>query len=322
MNVNCTYRECQEDWLSESPQCLCGETDYRKCRNYVADSPQAVIDATLLIAGEKETGVPWSGSAMGSLDLQWISAVKQPFIIGLVGPPNSGKTTLLATLFLSLRHGKRIGHYQFAGSYTLLGWEKIAHFLSLDGNKKVSFPPHTSANMTRVPGLLHLLLKDSYGRYQDVLFTDAPGEWFHYWAKAADAEASTGARWIDEQADAFLIVADSKAFEQNVGIARHELMQIVERMKNTHRNRPTIVVWTKADVVLNEIVKSRITTSIKNLITNVQTYNVAVINRKSEQDIDNILDLTFALLNAKQDQNNELRPIQIKSEEDFFFLIR
>lgn len=321
MNQKCTYPDCQADWHNDKPHCLCGEPDYRKCKNYVGETthPVAEVDAT---TGSEESSILWSGSAMGSLDVQQASAIKHPFVIGLVGPAKAGKTTLLAALYLLIRNGKKIGQYEFAGSYTLLGWEKIAHFMTLNGRKKVSFPPHTSANMARVPGLLHFLLKDKFGRYRDVLLTDAPGEWFSDWAKAADAEASIGARWIDEIADAFVIVADSKAFEHNIGMARHTLMQIVERMKNTHHQRPTALVWTKADISLSDELKSRVNKNVKTLLTNTSIHYMAVINRKSDADIECILEFINDLLTKADEQHNQLPTVPPKSENDFFFLMR
>lgn len=332
MNAKCTYPDCQSDWQDDKPDCLLGDPDFRKCPNFVGDATASGHNDTVLTEAD-ELSIPWSGSAMGSLDVQRASAVKHPFIVGLVGPAKAGKTTLLAALYLLLRGGKQIGEYKFAGSYTLLGWEKVAHFLTLNSHKKVSFPPHTSANMARVPGLLHLLLKDKQDRYRDVLLTDAPGEWFSDWAKAADTEAGTGARWIDERADAFIIVADSKAYETNIGLARHTLLQIVERMKNTHQQRPTALVWTKADIKLSPELKTRVAASVKTLLPNTQVHNMAVINRTSDADVECVLNVINDLLVNWQQQDkqmlrkgehqyNQLSVPKPKTEKDFFFLIR
>lgn len=321
--VYCSYPECQEDWNEKKPACLCGESDYKKCGNYngAREEKETVTEALVDTATEDVT-LPWSSSSLGSTDLEYISALQHPYIIGVIGQAKSGKTTFLATLYMLLRSGKTIGGYTFAGSYTLLGWEKIAQFLTFNTHKKISFPPHTSANMARVPGLLHLLLKDEDGIYKDLILTDAPGEWFTEWAKSAEGHAAIGAKWIDDAADAFIMVADCSAFKANVGKERHALLQIADRMKNTHNNRPVALAWTKSDHDLSQEVKERIRSKVATQLPNICAYELAVINRKTDKEIDDILVLIGGLLEESQHKRNNLTLPSIKSEDDFFFTIR
>lgn len=321
--VNCRYSDCQEDWKEQNPTCLCGETDYKKCENYIGGQEEKAVP-TEVPNDEvtKDIVIPWSSTSLGSTDLEYISAIQHPYIIGVIGQAKSGKTTFLATLYMLLRNGKTIGNYTFAGSYTLLGWEKIAQFLTFNTHKKISFPPHTSANMARVPGLLHLLFKDENDVYKDVILTDAPGEWFTEWAKSAEDHAAIGAKWIDDAADAFIMVADCTAFKTNVGKERHALMQIVDRIKNTHNKRPIALAWTKSDQDLSQEIKERIFAKVAGQLPNIKAYELAVINRKSDKDIDDILVLIGNLLEESHGARNILKEIPIKSEEDFFFTIR
>lgn len=328
MKHNCKDEECQEDWNEENPECLvCGVLNYRNCPNYIQDSeeeimkPETTLENTML-------PFPWEGTAMGRKDIEQIHSQQQPIIIGVIGHANAGKTTLLAVLYMLLRGGNRIGNYQFAGSNTLLGWETLAHFLTFNTHKKLLFPPHTSRNLMRVPGLLHLLLKDEHGRFQDVIFTDSPGEWFKDWAISADIEESKGARWIDENADAFILVADCEAFKKNIGKTRLALMQIVERMKNTYENRPTALVWMKSDVAIHEDVeksnsyKKELTTKIQKHLSDVQSYDVSVMNHKDNDFLNNILVLTNQLLIENHHKSNTIPFIDIKNKQDFFFNFR
>ena len=321
--VYCSYADCQEDWNEKSPACLCGESDYKKCGNYLGALEKTETAAEPTAEEELEDIVlPWSSSSLGSTDLEYISAIQHPYIIGVIGQAKSGKTTFLATLYMLLRSGKTIAGYTFAGSYTLLGWEKIAQFLTFNTHKKITFPPHTSANMARVPGLLHLLLKDEDGIYKDIILTDAPGEWFTEWAKSAEDHAAMGAKWIDDVADAFIMVADCTAFKANVGKERHVLLQIVERMKNTHNMRPIALAWTKSDQDLSQEVKERIFVKVAAQLPNVRAYELAVINRKSDKEIDDILVLIGSLLEESQTKRSSITEPSIKSEDDFFFTIR
>ena len=327
--VNCSYSDCQEDWDLKDPKCLCGESDFRQCGNYIGKNTEPVDNEEAgkeLISSDidktSEMSIPWSSSALGITDLEYISATRHPYIIGVIGQANSGKTTFLATLYMLLRSGKNIGDYSFAGSYTLLGWEKIAQFLTFNTHKKISFPPHTSANMMRVPGLLHLLLKDQNGLYKDVILTDAPGEWFSDWAKNAEDHAAIGAKWVDDNVDSFIIVGDCQAFKSNIGKERHSLMQIVERMKNTNNGRPVALAWTKSDQDLSLEIKERMFSKVKEQLQDATSYDIAVVNRKSDKEIEDILVLIMELLEKSRTHRNFIATVSVKNQRDYFFTIR
>lgn len=320
--LKCKCEDCQADWSSENPSCLYGERNHKKCENFIAveeDREDKIIENGIT---KEDFSIPWHGNTMGVLDLAFTTSQKRPIIIGVIGPAKSGKTTLLATLYMLLRKGKMIGDFQFAGSYTLLGWEKIAQSFTLNKNKKLTFPPHTSSNMARIPGLLHLTLKDKLGIYQDLIFTDAPGEWFKEWALSPDSDESKGARWIDDAADAFILIADCALFKKEIGKARMNLMDIVSRMKNTYRQRPIAMAWTKSDNELDGDIKLAITDKVRTKLSNVKPYDVAVINHTEEILLDNILNLVNYLLIEKHQKRNNIPKISIKKEDDFFFIIR
>ena len=99
-------------------------------------------------------------------------------------------------------------------------------------------------------------------------------------------------------------------------------MQIVERMNNTHQNRSTALVWTKSDIAISEEIKNRITNNIKTNLPNVKSYDVAVVNRKSDDEVNNILKILCDLLNHKFYKLNHKPDIEIKNLDDFFFAIR
>ncbi|QKG51828.1 TRAFAC clade GTPase domain-containing protein [Hymenobacter sp. BRD67] len=163
---------------------------------------------------------------------------------------NAGKTTFLALLYSLLRRGQPIPGYQFAGSYTLAGWELIAGFLTFeDGFNQVSFPPHTSRNAGRIPGLLHLALKDEAGHLLDVVFTDAPGEWFNEWRSNEQATGAEGAEWIYKHGDGFLLFADCEELAgPNRGTARTNIQMMADRLVAKLGKRPLSLVWAKSDI--------------------------------------------------------------------------
>jgi Double-GTPase 2 len=331
--IYCQYQDCQADWNEASHVCLNGEIDAKKCKNYIGNDkpkersvvegePKPTEDEKKTSKKQVELSIPWTGDALGGLDLTFISNIKQPFFMGIIGKSKAGKTTLLATLYMLLRSGKSIGDYQFAGSYTLLGWEKIAQGLTFRAKKTTTFPPHTPANTSRIPSLLHLLLKDKQNQYHDIIFTDAPGEWFSNWAKSANADDSKGAKWIDEVADAYIYVADCKALNNDFGTEQSTMKPIISRMSDTHDNRPIAWVWMKADYSLAPEVKEKLLKDIKKKLHNVKDYNVSVINRNNEEVIESILILMNQLLMENHHKKNLIPIIKPKNEEDFFFIIR
>lgn len=194
---------------------------------------------------------------MGAQDVRLLTARSRVLYIGLVGAANAGKTTFLALLYALLRQGQAIPGYRFAGSYTLPGWEAIASYLTFkEGKTEIQFPPHTSRSTGRdegrVPGLLHLALRPETepAPLLDILFTDAPGEWFTEWIVRHDAEAAAGARWMYQHSDAFLLFADRHRLTNTTqrGTARGEINELADRLTHRLGARPLGLVWAKSDV--------------------------------------------------------------------------
>jgi hypothetical protein len=79
----------------------------------------------------------------------------------------------------------------------------LAYFLTLKGDNEFEFPPHTPSNEARTPGLLHLSFSDKQNRRKELVFTDAPGEWFSEWAINEQSPKAAGARWINKMQISF-----------------------------------------------------------------------------------------------------------------------
>jgi hypothetical protein len=229
--------------------CHLGEANLPDCPHWKdattaeTDRPQGAADVGSML-------LPWSANSFGVVDLPFIAARSNPIVVGVIGPQGAGKTTLLAAWYLILGRGARLADSLFAGSYTLGGWENIAHSLRWTEANGPTFPMHTPT-AGRVPGLLHLAFRDTSGQLRDFIFTDASGEWFRRWATDRDAEDAVGARWISENADLFLVLADCDSLQgPSRGVARHELELLLERLGNERRDRPVALVWSKADLAV------------------------------------------------------------------------
>lgn len=262
------------------PRTMCGEgfTDYTQCSHFEGNVEKEKTLGTPVPEDGKGL-VPWVGSALGSRDLSFVTARAQCFTIGIIGAQNSGKTTFLAALYLLLAHGRTIANRSFAGSYTLGGWETLAHGLRWHSHVPPNFPAHTESNTSRDPGFLHMALGGSGTPARDLLFADAPGEWFQRWSINADDERAQGAIAVQAAADAFIFVVDSKALEepQTRGEARGIILALAQRLSDVIDERPLAVLWSKADAVVPKTVQARLEDAIIRFLPQSRQFRFSVL---------------------------------------------
>lgn len=257
--------------------CDLGYTDLSKCPVWCGTTQKD--EAPKNLSGEML--LPWSGSAFGLADLGFVAGRARPIVIGVVGPQNAGKTTLLASWYLLLGRGLAdLGRKVFAGSYTLSGWEAVAGAMRWSPGQPPCFPPHTTSRGGRAPGLLHLSLRDGdIGHTVDFLFTDAPGEWYQKWAINSDSQEGVGARWISDNADAFVVVADREALSGEAkGSARSSLQLIARRLGSELRGRPVALAWTKADVSIESEMEDAVRRAVTQAMPNVVEHSVSIVS--------------------------------------------
>lgn len=254
--------------------CNLGYSTFSECPNWKTDESGARQASSTT----SSTLLPWTSSAFGIDDLEFVSFSRRPILIAVVGAYGAGKTTLLVATYLMLLRGFSPEGYRFAGSYTLGGWENLASWLrwSPDGSSP-SFPPHTPFGTGRNPGLLHLAFRTAHGRLRDVLFTDAPGEWFERWGFDADDKTAEGARWISRHADAFMILIDQSALAgEGRSDARLALNALVNRVADVKGPRPLAAVRTKTDVVLPDTMEQHISELMKRKLPSRVEFSVSV----------------------------------------------
>ncbi len=255
MSERCTNPNC---FVHDGEDCYLGEMELGQCASWSAPAPNAESEAVITISAR----VPWSGSALGLADMANLSPRGRTILIGVLGAHDAGKTMLLTGNYLQLLQGQSLANARFAGSRTLGAWEALAAWARFDdAARPPKFPPHTPRGTSRVPGLLHLALRNAEGEFRDVLLTDAPGEWFTRWAIKEDAIEAEGARWLVRNADAFLVFADCKRLatsNRERGSARNDLRQLLERLGNHVGDRPTALVWAKDDIEPNTEIRTAI----------------------------------------------------------------
>lgn len=259
--VGCVHRSCFDP---ELVGCNMGNSNLADCphrqkwleqRGQGAAGEAGVAAASTEVQGqhsERDLRLPWTGSAKGTRDIHLVSASNRTTLLGVVGPYNSGKTTLLTLMYLLMARGEQLPDWRFAASTTLRGWGKLADNLRwTSSDLQPKFPEHTSRGTGRRPGLLHLAVRGIDHIRRDYLLTDPPGEWFSDWATKADHEGAEGARWIAGYAHRFLFLIDREALAgADRGKARDGYRELARRLADIRRGRQVAVVWTKSDVAI------------------------------------------------------------------------
>ena len=261
----------QFDCFFPETSCAAGCMDVSKCPHV-----QSTGDRDADASADNDELFPWTGRQMGLIDLRFISATRRPYVVGIIGPADAGKTTLLGMLFLAIYRGHAVAEDRFAGSYTLHGWENIARFLQLNAGEAIQFPPHTSM-AGRTPGLLHLALDGIDRDRKDVVLTDAPGEWFTEWTDKPGAAAADGARWIAEHADRIMIIADTAALTgPDRGAARRSLEFLVRRVRSAYGVDGVALVWSKVDLQRPEGIKQSVERHFRSCFENAPIFEIGI----------------------------------------------
>lgn len=274
---HCSEKHCH---VPRGP-CAAGEEHWTKCPLWRGANEQA---ADINSTPTPQAAPPWSGCSLGTDDLDLIAARSAPHLIGIIGPHNAGKTTLLAAWYLLLCRGDHLPGRLFAGSASFEGWESIAHWMRWDPKVGPTFPPHTSMGQGRRPGLLHLALRLNNGSLEDILFTDAPGEWFEKWAVHRDDQDAAGARWVVRNSDVFLFIVDSESLAgTGRGSARLKVAQLARRLRDEVGQRPVHVLWTKTDVAVPPELKSNVTHDLSLHFPRMRSFSVTI--QGTERDI-------------------------------------
>jgi Double-GTPase 2 len=210
---------------------------------------------------DRDLRLPWTGNTFGTWDVHLVSASNRTALIGVIGPYNSGKTTLLTSLYLLMARGEQLPEWRFAASTTLGGWGRLAENLRWDPPEvPPKFPEHTSRGTGRRPGLLHLAVRGVDQVRRDYLLTDPPGEWFTDWATKADHDGAEGARWIARYAERFLFLIDCEALSgPERGKARDGYRELARRLAEARLGRAVAVVWTKSDQAIPQTIETALT---------------------------------------------------------------
>lgn len=292
----CPHHDCFAD---DNTTCTLGHLKRDLCPEWKRIANPTVAANSL----PDEMLLPWTGLAMGESDLNFISGRVKPITVGIVGPESAGKTTILGSFYLLLGRGALTTEDNvFSNSYSLTGWEAVAASMRWKaGPQPPRFPPHTPSGKARAPGMLHLAFRRKDGTLRDLLFADAPGEWFRKWAINQEAPDAEGARWIARHADVTLLIADRQALSgSKMGTARNDFQLLAQRAIAEARGRPLALVWTKGDVEVSAAMEVQIRRATASVSPAVPEFTVSVARREGAAAADGFRTLFDWIVTTKR----------------------
>ena len=206
------------------------------------DSEDVKVDEVRVI--NLSLGEALDGRAASALQRQRLSRT-----VGIVGPNEAGKTSLVASVYDLLQEGK-IGDFGFAGSSTLIGFEKICHDARVSSRRGKPHTERTSAGADVT--FFHLDLCSRAGEIVSLFIGDRSGE--DYLA-AADDLANAEAFYELRRADVVTVLVNGEHLVSSE--QRHEAVaatqQIVEALVEASAFRKgccLAIVLTKEDIVV------------------------------------------------------------------------
>jgi len=207
-------------------------------------------------------------------------------LIILAGLSEAGKTTMLASIFDLFQCNSNFCGYIFAGSKTLIGFERRCHHARIKSEREIPVTERTKSSDSKV--FLHLKVKSKEKIPTDLLFTDISGEIFKELNNSAIESKNFE---LAKRADHFALFIDSDQLSNltNRNIAKTRSIGILRSLIETGMlgvNTYIEVIFSrwdllqgKSDVELHlkfvESIKEKIIKKFANTHKNIAFFNLA-----------------------------------------------
>jgi hypothetical protein len=246
MNDNsCTREGCQ---VASTAKCLEGFDPPGTCP-YLSDRHVSPADATSPEASAF-VDLP-SGEALDEFQASEVTRQGITRVVVLAGPSGSGKTTILTSLFEAFLEAP-FGNFLFAGSRTLVGFERRCHDARVASGRETPHTAHTSVDSV---DFLHLRLTSPSGNLlgpQNLLLSDISGERFRALRDSADAVRNMS---MLKRADDLCLVLDGEklADPNRRHSARNDARTLLRSLVEGHALSPRCnieIVFSKWDLLV------------------------------------------------------------------------
>lgn len=246
MPAECPQENCT---VATTGQCLLNHDPAVTCPHYrvLAGGAKATTGDELLIEPEQNPSFQ-SSNSLTEDKLSQIMGDRYCTMIGIVGPPDSGKTAALVSLYLLLSHGRLTG-FEYADSKSLIALDEISRGARRwkNGTPPDHMTAHTELSDGRAAAFLHIRVRTSGdARPIDFLLPDLPGEW----STAMVEESRHDRLAFLTRADVIWLMADGTRFSQNSTrqSAIHRTKLYLQRLKQFFPDLPRVIlVITRAD---------------------------------------------------------------------------
>ncbi len=210
-----------------------------------------------------------TGEAFDLVGAECLARERGVNVVALFAPSNAGKTTLMAKLYESFHRGP-LGELTFAGSETMVAFEKLCHGCRIGSGSVHPTVPHTRRGE---PNYLHLKLRDSQ-KTQDFLIVDRNGEEY---TDAIGSSEQCQQLFEIGRCDVLLMLLDGERMldggRRNVAVDEiaRGLRALLDNGLLDHLPYVQILL-TKYDIVEeNEEIKSDIDATFESLRTSIQS---------------------------------------------------
>jgi GTP-binding protein EngB required for normal cell division len=243
--IQCGNPDCK---IAETGKCVEG-LDPSACGNY--GKPLRVLDDA---PGAEEGAVPEMVSLphadrLMSSEARDLLPQARARVIAIVGPHDSGKTSLIASLYDQLQDGPVVP-FAFRGSQTLHAFEQACHDARAASQRGT---PHSERTKRGEVRFFHLgLLHQEAGEELNLLLGDRAGEEYR---EACD-DTTVATEFIEvERADVVTLLVDGRRLAQDSHRhnAREEMLLILQALNDSEivpNGARLAVVLTKFDAVI------------------------------------------------------------------------
>lgn len=207
-------------------------------------------------------------------------------LILLVGLSDAGKTTMLASIFDLFQCQSNFSGYSFAGSKTLLGFERRCHHARIKSERDIPVTERTKSTDSRV--FLHLKVNNKENVSTNLLFSDISGEIFK---ELNNSTIESKKFELAKRADHFALFIDSDQLSDltNRNIAKTRSIGILRSLIETNmlgENTYIEVIFSrwdllnsKSDVEIHtkfvDSIKEEISKKFAKTHSNIAFYNLA-----------------------------------------------
>ena len=270
------------------------------------------------------------GLALTVTETYPITASEVSKIIILIGPFDSGKTTIETTIY-QLFQRKPVAGLYFAGSQSLFGYEERAFHTRLESKKEIASTPRTSRAANEI--FLHLKLYDNTTKIKtNYLFGDISGE--EIYSHLGNVETICEKMSYLKSADSYVFILDGKqladkntrngAIDQAFTMAR----TIFDAMLYSSSTRVQVVISkydvikTNADTNLETTIDERLQCIIdllKKYVDEVTVHRVAAMPEPGDLEVGYGLEELLSTWNKPRTNKQAVGSYMIDSQLDSEF---